>query len=429
MTTNADHFTRAKQFIVGGVNSPARSFKAVGGTPKFIARAQGPFLWDEEGRQYIDYVGSWGPMILGHGPQVVKDAITAQVAKGISFGAPCVLETRLAEIIQRNFPTMERLRFVNSGTEACMSAVRVARAFTKRDKVIKFEGCYHGHADFFLSKAGSGLATLGEPSSAGVPREVAATTLNARFNDLASVENLFARNAEEVAAVIVEPVVGNMGCVLPDEGFLPGLRDLCRRNGAVLIFDEVMTGFRVDAGGAQRRFAVAPDLVTLGKIIGAGMPVGAYGGRAEIMNLLAPLGPVYQAGTLSGNPLAMAAGCAQLDHLLAHDREHFAQLERLGELLEAGVMAHARAKNYPVSYNRCGSMATLFFTRERVRSWEDAATCDTEKFARYFWLLMDAGIHMPPSQFEAFFLSTTHTEEMVHETARQMCAALDKVFA
>ncbi|MCC6546535.1 glutamate-1-semialdehyde 2,1-aminomutase [Candidatus Sumerlaeota bacterium] len=429
MTRNADLFKIARGIIPGGVNSPARSFNAVGGAPKFIARAHGAHLWDEEGVKYVDYVGSWGPMLLGHCAPQVTEAISEQLRRGVSFGAPCEVELKVALVIRELMPSVELVRMVNSGTEACMSAIRVARAFTKRDKVIKFEGCYHGHADFFLSKAGSGLATLGEPSSAGVPAHVAATTLNARFNDVASVEKIFAGNAGEVAAVIVEPVVGNMGVVLPADDFLKRLQEICTANGALLIFDEVMTGFRVARGGAQERFDVKPDLTTLGKIVGGGLPVGAYGGRKDVMEMVAPLGPVYQAGTLSGNPLAMTAGFAQLEQIAMNYRQIFPQLERMGALLEDQVMQHARARSYPVTYARCGSMATLFFTKEVVKSWEEASRCDTRSFTKYFWSLMKDGIYMPPSQYEAFFMSTMHTEEIVMHTAEKMRRALDSVFS
>lgn len=420
-------FERAQKSIPGGVNSPARAFKAVGGTPRFIRSAMGPFLFDVDGNRYLDYVGSWGPMILGHQHPVVREAVERQLAHGVSYGAPTDLEVEMAELVCDMVPSIEVVRMVNSGTEATMSAIRVARAATGRDLVIKFEGCYHGHGDAFLSKAGSGMATLGEPTSPGVPRGAAECTLNARFNDIESVTALFEAHPGKIAAVICEPVVGNMGCVAPVEGFLQGLRDLCTRTNSVLIFDEVMTGFRLSPGGAQERFGVLPDLTTLGKVIGGGLPVGAYGGSAELMKVVAPVGPMYQAGTLSGNPLGMAAGLAQL-HFLRDNPGVYTKLEKDADILAEAVTTHLKERGYPCTHAHVGSMGTLFFNEESVQSWDDAAGCDTERFARWFWFLMENGVYMPCAQYEAYFHSNAHDEEQVADTARLMCEGLDHVF-
>lgn len=426
--TSRNLFKRAQRVIPGGVNSPARAFKAVGGTPKFIKSATGSLLFDEDGNQFVDFVGSWGPMILGHNHPAVREAIERQLAHGVSYGAPTELEVEMAELVCSMVPSIEMVRMVNSGTEATMSALRVARAATGRDLVIKFEGCYHGHGDSFLSKAGSGMATLGEPTSPGVPKGAAASTLNARFNDIESVRALFDAHPGAIAAVICEPVVGNMGCVEPVPGFLEGLRDLCTRGGAVLIFDEVMTGFRLARGGAQERFAVMPDLTTLGKVLGGGLPVGAYGGRRDLMEVVSPSGPMYQAGTLSGNPLGMAAGLAQLRYLEKHP-EVFLKLEDDGHHLANRLTDHIRERGYPCSHAHVGSMGTLFFTPDPVTNWDEASMCDTERFARYFWYLLEHGIHMPCAQYEAYFHSNAHGTEEIEWSAGLMCDALDAVFA
>lgn len=410
-----DLFAQAKQCIPGGVNSPVRAFKSVGGQPPFIARAHGAHLWDEDGNEYIDYIGSWGPMILGHNFPEIVEAVREQLAKGFSYGAPTAAEVEMAELICDLVPSVEVVRMVNSGTEACMSAIRLARAATGRDKIIKFEGCYHGHGDSFLVKAGSGAATFGVPDSPGVPSALAALTLNARFNDLQSVERLLENNRGEVAAIIVEPVVGNMGCIPPDGGFLQGLRALCNSHGSLLILDEVMTGFRVALGGAQSLYGVKPDLSTFGKIIGGGLPVGAYGGRRDLMEQLAPAGPVYQAGTLSGNPLAMAAGLAALRHLKRHWKV-YELLENRAKSLVDGLQDVIKSKSLPMSVNRVGSMMTVFFHPGPVRAWDDASKCDTAAFSRYHRAMLEAGIFLPPSQYEAFFVSSAHKKEDVDRT-------------
>ncbi|MDK2972094.1 MAG: glutamate-semialdehyde -aminomutase [Candidatus Sumerlaeota bacterium] len=427
MTCSTRLFRRAKELLPGGVNSPARAFKGVGGEPRFIARALGARLWDVDGNELLDFVGSWGPMILGHRHPAVEEAVRKQAETGMSYGMPCELEVRMAETIARLMPSIEMVRMVNSGTEATMSAVRLARAATNRELIVKFEGCYHGHGDAFLSKAGSGAATLGVPTSPGVPEGAAKGTLNARYNDLASVRSLFDEHPARIAAVIVEPVVGNMGCIEPEEGFLEGLRTLCTEHGALLILDEVMTGFRVALGGAQQRFRITPDLTCLGKIVGGGLPVGAYGGRRDLMEIVAPAGPVYQAGTLSGNPLAMAAGLATLE-VLEREPAVYMKLERDGAVLQSALVEHVRAKGYAACVQRVGSMGTLFFHDGPVRSWDDASKSNTTRFARYFHALLDEGIHMPPSQFEAWFHSIAHTEDDIARTAEAACRAMDVAF-
>lgn len=399
---------RAFKSLVGGVNSPVRAFQSVGGAPLIAERASGAHLWDADGREYIDFIGSWGALILGHANPVIVAAIQEQAALGTSYGMTTELEVELAERIARAIPSLEKTRFVSSGTEATMSATRLARGFTKRDFILKFEGCYHGHADSFLSEAGSGLATLGIASSPGVPEALAALTLNAPYNDLGAVEKLFAAHPNKIAAVIVEPVAANMGVVPPETGFLGGLREITRRAGTLLIFDEVITGFRLCYGGAQSLYKIEPDLTTLGKIIGGGLPVAAYGGRAEIMNHVAPLGAVYQAGTLSGNPLAMRAGIEALKQLekpgfydaLNKKAERFVE-ELRGEIREAGVAAQV---------NSCGSLATLFFSETPVRNYADAKKSDTRSFAAFFRAMLERGILLAPSQFEALFISAAHTE-------------------
>jgi len=407
---------RAESMIPGGVNSPVRAFRSVGGDPPFIARGKGSRIWDVDENEFIDYVGSWGPLILGHAPPDVLDAIVTAVCNGTSFGASTAAEADLAELVIAAFPSIQKIRFVNSGTEATMSAIRLARAFTKRKYIIKFEGCYHGHADALLVKAGSGVATLGIPGSAGVPEEFIQFTLALPFNNVKALEYAFQKYKHQIACVIVEPVVGNMGCVPASDDYLVALRMITEREKCVLIFDEVMTGFRVASGGAQELYNIRPDLTTLGKIIGGGLPVGAYGGRREIMDLVAPLGPMYQAGTLSGNPLAMAAGCAQLKHLSEHKQEIYPRLEKLsGELVE-GVAAVAKDAGVTLCHNRVGSMFTWFFTPGPVTDWESASKSNTEMFGRFFHGMLDNGVYLPPSQYEAAFLSAAHTEQDVQQT-------------
>jgi glutamate-1-semialdehyde 2,1-aminomutase len=401
-------FQRAQVHIPGGVNSPVRAFRSVGGTPRFIERGEGSRIFDADGNSYIDYVGSWGPLLLGHRPPPVIDALREALESGTSFGAPTGREVELAELIAQTVPSMEMVRLVNSGTEAAMSALRLARGFTGRDLTIKFEGCYHGHVDSLLVKAGSGMATLGIADTAGVPQAFAETTIALPFNSIAAVEQAFAERGGKIAAVIVEPVVGNMGCVPPAPGFLEALRYLCTRYGALLILDEVMTGFRVALGGAQQRFGIQPDLTTLGKIIGGGLPLAAYGGRKDIMHKIAPLGPVYQAGTLSGNPLAVAAGLAMLRHLIGHP-ELYDQLEARGKQLTEWAPPG-------VTINRVGAMFTMFFTPDPVTDWESAKKCDTARFGKYFHFMLERGIYLAPSQFEAAFLSTAHSEEDIRTT-------------
>ena len=407
---------RAEQLIPGGVSSPVRAFKAVECEPPFIVRGQGSHIWDADGNEYIDYVGSWGPLILGHAESDVLDAILTAVGNGTSFGASTPAEADLAELVIEAFPRVEKVRFVNSGTEATMSAIRLARAFTKRKYIVKFEGCYHGHADGLLVKAGSGVATLGIPGSAGVLEEVSQFTIALPFNDAEVLEQVFSKYRHQIACVIVEPVVGNMGCVPANGGYLATLRTITERENTVLIFDEVMTGFRVAYGGAEELYGIHPDLTTFGKIIGGGLPVGAYGGRSEIMDLVAPLGPMYQAGTLSGNPLAMAAGIAMLKRLRAQKAEIYPRLESLSAKLVEGVATALKERGVPVSFNRVGSMFTWFFTPDAVTDWTSASKADAAAFGRFFRAMLDAGIYLPPSQFEAAFLSATHTEEDVEKT-------------
>ena len=415
-------FERAQRVIPGGVNSPVRSFGAVGGTPPFIARGAGARIWDVDGNEYVDFLGSWGPLVLGHAYPAVVEAVQRAAADGTSFGAPTEREVHLAELVAAAVPSIEMLRLVSSGTEAVMSAVRIARAYTGRSKVVKFNGCYHGHADGMLVKAGSGAATLGVPTSAGVPEAYAAETLVAEYNDLDSVVALLDAHINQVAAVIVEPVAGNMGVVPPEAGFLEGLRRLTGEAGALLIFDEVITGFRVAHGGAQARYGVTPDLTCLGKIIGGGLPVGAFGGRADVMAMVAPLGPAYQAGTLSGNPLAVAAGTACLEALA--EPGTYEALDALGAQAEAGLRAAAEAAGTPMTLNRVGSMFTAFFTEEPVRTWADAAGADTERYAAFFHGLLERGVYVAPSQFEAAFVSLAHTPEDVAFAARAAAGAL-----
>ena len=404
---------RAEAFLPGGVDSPVRAFRAVGGDPPFVVSAEGAYLTDADGNRYLDMFGSWGPMILGHAFAPAVEAIRQAAGRSASFGASHAGEADLAELVRRCFPSVERLRFVSSGTEACMSAIRLARGYTGRKFVIKFEGCYHGHADALLVKAGSGVATFGIPGSAGVPEETAMHTLALPYNDLDAVRKAFALHMGEIACVIVEPVVGNAGTILPAAGFLEGLRTLTHEHGALLILDEVMTGFRVALGGAQGRYGIKPDLTTLGKIIGGGLPCGAFGGRVEVMQALAPLGPVYQAGTLSGNPLAMAAGIATLRHLIEHEASIYPGLQATTAAIADGVAEIAREAGVPLATNRLGSMFTWFFTGTAVTDFGSAASSDTQAFARFHRAMLDCGVWLPPSQFEAAFVSTAHGPDEV----------------
>jgi glutamate-1-semialdehyde 2,1-aminomutase len=419
---------RAEQMIPGGVNSPVRAFRSVGCDPPFIVRGQGSHLWDVDENRYIDYVCSWGPLILGHAPPGVPEAIAAAAKNGTSFGASTAAEADLAEIVISAFPHVEKIRFVSSGTEATMSAIRLARAYTGRKYIVKFEGCYHGHADALLVKAGSGVATLGIPGSAGVPEEFTQLTIALPFNDVDALEQAFDKFKHQIACLIVEPVVGNMGCVPPAPLYLDALREITHRDGSLLIFDEVMTGFRLAFGGAQERYGILPDLTTFGKIIGGGLPVGGYGGPVEIMDMVAPLGPVYQAGTLSGNPLAMAAGLETLRYLRSHKSTLYTDLELLSARLVEGVTEAARDAGVSICCNRVGSMFTWFFTPGPVTDWTSAAKSDTEAFARFFRAMLEKGVYLPPSQFEAAFLSAAHTEKDIHHTisaARQAFATVE----
>lgn len=420
---------RAERLLPGGVDSPVRAFRAVGGDPPFVVRAEGAYLWDADGNRYIDYFGSWGPMILGHAFPPAVEAIQQAAARSASFGASTATEADLAELVAAAVPSIEKLRFVSSGTEATMSAIRLARAFTNRKYIIKFEGCYHGHADGLLVKAGSGVATFGIPGSAGVPEEIAHFTLALSYNDVAAVEAALAARPREIAAIILEPVAGNMGCVPPEPGYLQALRELTTREGALLIFDEVMTGFRVAHGGAQQLYGITPDLTCLGKIIGGGLPCGAFGGRAKIMDMLAPLGPVYQAGTLSGNPLAMAAGVATLEYLAKNSEAVYRNIDESSRLVAQGVAAVLSEASIPVTTNRVGAMWTWFFTNERVVDFTTAAASDTPRFGIFHRTMMDAGVWLPPSQFEAMFLGTAHTREIIEATmdaAKQAVVALQE---
>ncbi len=414
---------RAKKVIPGGVNSPVRAFRSVGMNPRFIQKAKGAYIWDVDGNRYIDYVGSWGPMILGHSHQQILKAIQRTMKHGTSFGAPTELEVKIAKLITTIMPSIEMVRMVNSGTEATMSAIRLARAYTGKDKIIKFEGCYHGHSDSFLIRAGSGATTLGRPDSSGVTKSIAADTLNAKFNDLNSVQDLVREYKSEISAIIVEPIVGNMGCVPPKSGFLEGLRSICSREKIVFIMDEVMTGFRVALGGAQELYNIKPDMTTLGKIIGGGLPVGAYGGKKEIMKLVAPDGPMYQAGTLSGNPLAMAAGYEMLS-LLSKKKSIYKTLEQRSNSLEEGMRDNLIKLGLNYQINRVGSMFTLFFTKQEVIDYDTAKTSDTKKFAAYFRGMLGCGIYLPPSQFEAAFMSISHSEQEIERTIRSNFQAL-----
>ena len=420
---NSQLFSEAQKYIPGGVNSPVRAFGPVGIEPRFIARAAGSHIWDVAGKEYIDYVGSWGPLILGHAHPDIVRAVCQAAEKGTSFGAPTAAEIDLAKLVCGRIASVEMIRLVNSGTEATMTAVRLARAFTERSKIIKFSGGYHGHADAFLVKAGSGAATLGTPTSPGVPQAVVADTLTAEFNDLDSVGSLFKAHVGQIAAVIVEPVCGNAGVIPPANGFLQGLRELTSSAKAVLIFDEVMTGFRLSPSGAQGLYGITPDLSTFGKIIGGGLPIGAVGGRAQIMKLLAPLGPVYQAGTLSGNPLAVSAGLATLNAL---NDDTYDKLEALAARLEAGFRDNLAKLSLPYTFQRVGSMACLFFTKQQVQNYQQAASSDTRKFAAYFRAMLEQGIYLPPSQFEAIFISTAHSQQDIDRTIQANYRALQE---
>jgi glutamate-1-semialdehyde 2,1-aminomutase len=421
-TKSEEIFAAAQTLMPGGVSSPVRAFKSVGGQPIVFDRVAGAYIWDVDGNQYIDYVGTWGPAICGHAHPDVLQALSETLQKGTSFGAPCYLENVLAEMVIDAVPSIEMVRFVNSGTEACMAVLRLMRAFTQRDKVIKFEGCYHGHADMFLVKAGSGVATLGLPDSPGVPKSTTSHTLTAPYNDLEAVKALFAQHPGEIAGVILEPVVGNAGFITPDAGFLEGLREITREHDALLVFDEVMTGFRIAYGGAQEKFGVTPDLTTLGKIIGGGLPVGAYGGRREIMEMIAPAGPVYQAGTLSGNPLAMTAGIKTLEILQRPGA--YEQLEQITQRLIEGLLSVARETGHEVCGGSISAMFGMFFTAGPVHNYEDAKAADLQKFSRFHRGMLERGVYLAPSQFEAGFTSLAHTEEDIENTLAAAKAVL-----
>lgn len=412
-------FKRAVNVIPGGVNSPVRAFGPVGGQPQFIEKAKGQYLYDIDGNKYIDYIGSWGPMILGHNKEEIMEAMKDQMQYGLSYGAATAIEVEMAELMCELVPALEMVRMVNSGTEAVMSAIRAARGFTGKNKIIKFEGCYHGHSDALLVKAGSGVMTAGVPGSSGVPEGCVQDTLTARYNDLSSVEALFQENKDEIACVIVEPVAANMGIVLPEEGFLEGLRSICDENDALLIFDEVITGFRLGIDGASGYFGIKPDLLTFGKIIGAGMPVGAYGGRRDVMSVVSPVGNVYQAGTLSGNPVAMRAGITQLSILRDH-KEVYTKLEKLGEQFRNGAKEIFASFGLPYQVVGIGSLSCIYFTKEKVTDYASAKTADTEKFAEYFHYMLKTGNYFGPSQFEAIFFSASHTEEDIKKTLDDM---------
>ena len=413
--SQAEQFNQAQKFIPGGVNSPVRAFKGVGGDPVFFSKAKGAYVWDTDGKQYIDYVASWGPMILGHAHPEVIETVKETAEHGLSFGAPTELETQMAELICQIMPSIELVRMVSSGTEATMSAIRLARGFTGRDTIVKFEGCYHGHSDSLLVKAGSGALTLGVPSSPGVPACLAEHTLTLTYNDLQQVEDVFARMGDKIACIIVEPVAGNMNCIPPVDGFLQGLRKVCDAHGAVLIFDEVMTGFRTALGGAQSVYGVKPDLTTLGKVIGGGMPVGAFGGRRDIMEYIAPLGPVYQAGTLSGNPVAMAAGLKTLQLISADG--FFESLAKKVDALTGGILAKAKAAGIPMTANTVGGMFGLFFSdADNVTNFEQVSQCDVERFKPFFHGMLEQGVYLAPSAYEAGFVSTMHTDEDIQKT-------------
>ncbi|WP_076417182.1 glutamate-1-semialdehyde 2,1-aminomutase [Colwellia sp. UCD-KL20] len=425
MNKSEQLFENAQHTIPGGVNSPVRAFNGVGGTPCFIKRAEGAYIYDADDKAYIDYVGSWGPMILGHNHPAILEAVISTAKNGLSFGAPTELEIIMAEKVKELVPSMEKLRMVSSGTEATMSAIRLARGYTGRDKILKFEGCYHGHADSLLVKAGSGALTMGVPNSPGIPADFAKHTLTVSFNNIEEVKAIFSEYKDEIACIIVEPVAGNMNCIPPVEGFLEGLREVCDQYNSVLIFDEVMTGFRVALGGAQAHYNIVPDLTTLGKVIGGGMPVGAFGGKTEIMDYIAPVGPVYQAGTLSGNPIAMAAGLASLNELSQGNKHQ--QLSEGTKKLALGLKAMAEKNNIALSVNYVGGMFGFFFTdsKETITTYAQATACDSERFQKFFHLMLEEGVYLAPSAFEAGFLSTAHTDDIIDKTL----AAADKCFA
>ncbi|MCK8043740.1 glutamate-1-semialdehyde 2,1-aminomutase [Shewanella sp. 1CM18E] len=424
MTRSDELFEQAKKTIPGGVNSPVRAFSGVGGSPRFIEKADGAYIFDADGKKYIDYVGSWGPMILGHNHPKIREAVLKAVENGLSFGAPTELEVTMAEKVIEMVPSMEQVRMVSSGTEATMSAIRLARGFTNRDKILKFEGCYHGHADCLLVKAGSGALTLGQPSSPGIPEDFAKHTLTATYNDLESVKTIFEQYPEEISCIIIEPVAGNMNCIPPIDGFLQGLRAICDQYGALMIIDEVMTGFRVSKSGAQGHYGVTPDLTTLGKVIGGGMPVGAFGGRKDVMQFIAPTGPVYQAGTLSGNPIAMSAGLAQMEALC--EEGVYEQLAAKTQYIAEGFKAAANKHGIPMAINYVGGMFGFFFTSEEtVTNFAQVTKCDTALFAEFYHLMLDEGVYLAPSAYEAGFLSLAHGEEELEATL----AAADRVFA
>jgi glutamate-1-semialdehyde 2,1-aminomutase len=419
-------FSQAQKSIPGGVNSPVRAFKAVGGNPLFIKSAKGAYMYDQDDNRYIDMINSWGPMILGHAFPAIEEAVAEAIKNSLSFGAPTAKEVTIAELIVDMIPSVEKVRMVNSGTEACMSAIRLARGYTNRDKIIKFEGCYHGHGDSFLIAAGSGAVTMGEPNSPGVTKGVALDTLTAPFNDLEAVKTLTDANKDNVAAIIIEPVAGNMGAVLPNKGFLEGLRELCDKEGIVLIFDEVMTGFRLSKGGAQELFGVTPDLTTLGKIIGGGMPVGAYGGKKEIMDFVSPVGPVYQAGTLSGNPVAMSAGLAMLQHLNENPLV-YKQIEDTTIKMVAGVQQNIEDLGLPYTINHVGSMFSIFFTNQKVTDFETAKSCDTALFGKYFQAMLQRGVYLAPSQFETLFVCNALSDEDIAHFIKANDEALKEI--
>jgi glutamate-1-semialdehyde 2,1-aminomutase len=416
-TSNSEQlFAKAKKVIPGGVNSPVRAFSSVGGTPSFIKRAEGAYIFDADDNAYIDYVGSWGPMILGHNHPAILEAVITTAKQGLSFGAPTEIEITMAEKVRELVPSMESLRMVSSGTEATMSAIRLSRGFTGRDKILKFEGCYHGHADALLVKAGSGALTLGVPSSPGIPADFAKHTLTVSYNNIEQVKDIFAQYPDQIACIIVEPVAGNMNCIPPVEGFLEGLREVCDEYSSVLIFDEVMTGFRVALGGAQAHYNIKPDLTTLGKVIGGGMPVGAFGGKQEIMDFIAPVGPVYQAGTLSGNPIAMAAGLASLTELAKGEKHK--QLSAATEKLAMGLKAAAERHGVDLNINYAGAMFGFFFTSDKtpITTFEQVMACDKDKFNRFFHLMLEHGVYFAPSAFETGFISTAHSDEIIEKT-------------
>ncbi len=427
MSQSSTFFNEAKNYIPGGVNSPVRAFNGVGGDPIYFERGAGAYLVDVDGKEYVDYVGSWGPMILGHSNPVVLDAVRETLDKGLGFGAPTEIETRLAKKVCQLVPSIELVRMVSSGTEATMSAIRLARGYTNRDKIVKFEGCYHGHSDSLLVKAGSGALTLGVPTSPGVPEDLAQHTLTLEYNNLGSVQSLFSEMGEQVACIIVEPVAGNMNCIPPSEGFLQGLRDVCDAHGTVLIFDEVMTGFRVALGGAQAYYQVKPDLTTLGKVIGGGLPVAAFGGKREIMSGIAPLGPVYQAGTLSGNPLSMAAGLAMLN-VLENDVNFYRNLSESTEYLTSGIVNAAKACDIPMTANTVGGMFGLFFSdEEKVSNFAQASNCNIERFKAFYQLMLGEGVYLAPSAYEAGFLSGAHGKNELDKTIEAASKAFSQL--